>query len=177
MRKVVVVILILAELFIFFTSNLCLPMVEVVRYFNSDLFYKTEATIIDNYTEYHTGGRFYHSRDYSNIEYMINGQMKKASIYAVKSDIIGEKMTIVISRNEWYKYRIPLKYTWGDLQDIIILILGICPIAYLIKEPANKLSRKQINNENSTNTEELLNFYHRNINDNKNDCDRIISFL
>ena len=177
MRKVVIVILILAELFIFFTSNLCLPMVEVVRYFNSDLFYKTEATIIDNYTEYHTGGRFYHSRDYSNIEYMINGQMKKASIYAVKSDSIGEKMTIVISRNEWYKYRIPLKYTWGDLQDIIILILGICPIVYLITEPANKLSRKQINNENNTKTEELLKFYHRNIIDNKNDCDYIKKYL
>ena len=177
MRKVVIVILIFAELFIFFTSNLCLPMVEVVRYFNSDLFYKTEATIIDNYTEYHTGGRFYHSRDYSNIEYMINGQMKKASIYAVKSDSIGEKMTIVISRNEWYKYRIPLKYTWGDLQDITILILGICPIVYLITEPANKLSRKQINNENNTKTEELLKFYHRNIIDNKNDCDYIKKYL
>lgn len=177
MRKVVVVIIILAELFIFFTSNLCLPMVEVVRYFNSDLFYRTEATIIDRYTEYHKGGRFNYSRDYITIEYMINGQIKNASTYAVKSDIIGEKMTIVISRNEWYKYRIPLKFTWDDLRDITILILGICLIVYLITEPANKISRKQINNENSTKTEELLKFYHRNINDNENDCVYIKKYL
>lgn len=132
MRKIAIVSLILAELFIFFASNLCLPLVEVVRYFNSDLFYKTEATIIDKYTEYPKGGRFNYSRDYITIEYMINGQIKNSSIYTAKSDIIGEKLTIVISRNEWYKYRIPLKYTWDDLLDIIILILGIRLIVFLI---------------------------------------------
>ncbi|MBR1599677.1 MAG: hypothetical protein IJ661_12315 [Lachnospiraceae bacterium] len=177
LRKIVVTILILIDITYFFTSNICLPLVELCRYFDSDLFYKTEATIIDKYTEYHKGGRFNYSRDYITIEYMINGQIKKASIYAVKSDIIGEKMTIVISRNEWYKYRIPLKYTWDDLRDITIFILGICPIVYLLTEPANKLSRKQINNENNIKIEDLLKFYHRNINDNKNDCDYIKKYL
>lgn len=180
LRKIGIVILILVELFLLCFSNISLPFLEVARKIDNDLFYVTDAVIIDKYEDYNSSGRRSITKTYIDVEFTIDGKTKIASIYGSaneKEDNVGDNLTIVQSKNEWFTYRIPFKYTENDLSDCVCFCIGLVLLYRLITGAPSRLSKKQIIKDNRKKTVELLIYYHENNQNRSSECEQIKKYL